>query len=196
MVMRNRAGSYTHYTPEDRELLKKLFVEHVGVEIIAKRLKRSVGSVRQQINRLGLHRNASITRFLRWTPPHLQLEHVAQMGQEAWIKAAKDWQAEDLAKIKDSLHLPKRLFLMGMAEDILPRTDISRNSKISILRGGGWKLDQLGELFGVSRERIRQISDPNWVNKWQSAYERKRRKKRRSTRERKVNETTKLGPRG
>ncbi len=39
---------------------------------------------------------------------------------------------------------------------------LERNKKIIMLRSSGMTLQSLGEMFGVSRERVRQITTPGW----------------------------------
>ena len=46
---------------------------------------------------------------------------------------------------------------MGMLDSVMAKMLIQRNKEIILLRSDGWTLQKIGDKFGLTRERVRQI---------------------------------------
>jgi hypothetical protein len=145
------------FTPEDDRIIAEEWGKNTHVNDIAAKLFRDAGTVRQRIIRLELPaRNGALTRMRKRygddvmafgeTPTQIVCktrEHVA----EAMLIAK-----QTVAEAKRKVH---RFTLDRLRQQIAD--GVRRNDAIFEARCAGLTLNTLGEEFGVTHERIRQL---------------------------------------
>jgi hypothetical protein len=141
------------WTASDDALVTKMFKEYAPTEEIARVLGRAHGATRLRIFKLGLHRDASYSKLAKKYP---QLAPVLrERGPEEFIVAVKSWVQSE--KARKALEIrQERASKAKVVAEILER-QISRNEKMRALRLAGLNLAETGALFGITRERVRQI---------------------------------------
>jgi len=140
-----------HFSPEDDRVVRTDWANHVLVEVIAKKLRRSPAVIRQRVNYLGLRRSSSVTRVMQWAPPHIVARR-RRVGDEAFIKEAIAWrQAEATRPIREREEEVARL-----ARGIT-RSSRTRDEKIYEMRQAGMTLQAIADEFSVTRQRVMQI---------------------------------------
>lgn len=148
------------FTPEEDAYIRQEWAKNTPVEQIAQALSRSEGVVRQRI----LHK----LRDLVGTRSALGTRLVNRYGHEVLgaggtpeeIHARlKEIQEQATAKARASAHAKwlakQRMAINAMHEAIAAGTP--RNMAIAECRSAGVTLERLGEEFGITRERVRQI---------------------------------------
>ena len=54
-----------------------------------------------------------------------------------------------------------------MIAGVLSRQDLNRNDKMRTMRDGGARLEEIAVTFGITRERVRQICEPDFYHRVQ-----------------------------
>jgi uncharacterized protein (DUF433 family) len=144
------------FTPNDIKILRYDYANYVPTEEIAKKLGRTYGVLRQKIYHLKLQRSNRVTKTLQWAPEHLKAKRVV-LGNEAFIKAANQWRKAERRKpvvqrIEDHARDLK------IALTISKRTDLDRTAKMKAMRAAGATLQEVADVFGITRERVRQVT--------------------------------------
>lgn len=141
------------WTAEDDATLTKMWGEYHAVEAIATVLGRTIGSTRLHVFHLGLHRDASYTKLSK---KHADLAPILQQrGPEAFLTALKEKIAGQNAE-KARKKRAKEASRSEVVNRIMAGQD-DRNAKMRALRLAGCDLSAIGRLFGITRERVRQI---------------------------------------
>jgi hypothetical protein len=152
-------NSIRHYTPADREVVRRDYTAFVPVEQTARRLNRSPESIRQQILHMGLHRRGRVSLALTWAPRHLRALF-GTLPDDEWVDRCYEWRSGRERQRADRERQARerqdrQLAAIGAA--ILARKGMSRDEKIVAMRVRGLALLAIGQQFGLTRERVRQI---------------------------------------
>ena len=150
------------FTPKEVEYLMEEWQKHTPAEVIADKLGRSFGVIRQkvlQLSRVGLlnvKRDPAKTRLLRQYGEHAlsagktpkeALHNIAEAKKRAFAEAVQT--ARINAKKRRSIAVEK------MLSDI--EAGVERNEAIFTARSEGALLEEIGEALDITRERVRQI---------------------------------------
>lgn len=146
-------------TPDDIEVLRRDYAAGVEVKDIARKLGRSWGVIRQKVHALGLHRNSGVTRALRYAPDELKARR-AEMTDREFTAAAKEWRRGRTARAKAARDEIVRNKVEAIAEAGGPR-----RAQMASMRDAGATLEAIGNRFGLTRERVRQITDPMYLER-------------------------------
>lgn len=153
------------FTPEDDALIKADYAAYVPTLVMAHKLNRTEGVLRQRIYALGLRRNQAISIAMRFAPDELKGK-LAELGDEAFLEAVyehrfREQEAKQQASHADDAAERKRLD--ALIDEILEDAGLKRKDKMIAMRAGGVTLEAVGRLFGITRERVRQITSPHYV---------------------------------
>lgn len=151
---------WSRYSPEDDEKLTKMYLDYTLVKKISQELNRSEGSIRQRVMHLGLRRSMYTSRIVRWAPKELVDDFRAGGLSEAEFTQAA-------YSIRKSISSESKIKAGGIhkaieerAKKIQERTDLTREEKMLAMRIEGATLDYIGKIYGITRERVRQLTIP------------------------------------
>jgi hypothetical protein len=153
------------FTPEEDDVIRRDYAAYVPTQEIAWRLERDEGTVRQRILHLNLRRSMMVSLALRWAPQHLK-ERLPEMPADEFLAACATWREEENDKLQNAEQEQRdqrRHELQQIAADIDMRRDLSRNQKMILKRSAGMTLESVAQQHGLTRERVRQLTDPNYV---------------------------------
>jgi len=150
---------YRRFTPDEIDIIRWDFAAYVPVTEIAKRIGHSVGTVRQKILSLGLTRDSRVTCALRYAPPELVARR-AEMTNDEFVAEAKKWRAGINRR-----HRAARDIRVRAALDAIAAGDGSRPKKMRAMRDAGATLEEIGARFGITRERVRQVTSDAYVRR-------------------------------
>lgn len=146
-------GRSDAWTAEDLAILKKMYREYQPIDHIAMALGRSPGTVRLRAFKEGHRRDASYAKLAK---KHADIAPVLhERGPEAFLEALNaKLEAEKVEKarqkrVKEASHSEVVAGIMGGQG--------ARNLKMRALRLAGCDLAEIGRLFGITRERVRQL---------------------------------------
>lgn len=155
---------WRRFTEAEDKIIAEAYARYVPVEDIADRIRRDLGTTRQRIHHLGLRRSAEISRALRWAPEPLR-EQRGVMAADEWLQACYAWRQEQLQQQREADSVTaeaRRDELARQIAEIDGREDLSRDDKMRAQMQIGATLQDVATLYGVSRERVRQITDPDF----------------------------------
>lgn len=151
-----------YWSEDDIQTLKQMWAKHYSEAEISAVLGRSPATVRLRASNLKLKRDGSLTRLIR---RHSDLAHILrEKGREAFIGAVADkgkWIAD-----KERVFSQKEIAAQAERIAVIMSSDCCRNTKMKDLRAQGLNLSQIGEQFGITRERVRQIEAKGWPEEW------------------------------
>jgi DNA-binding CsgD family transcriptional regulator len=151
-----------YWAEDDVQTLKQMWAKHYSDAEIAAVLGRSPATIRLRAFKLKLKRDSSLTRLMR---RHTDLVHILrEKGREAFINAIADkekWIAD-----KERIFSQKEIAAQAERIAAIMSSDCCRNTKMKDLRSQGFNLSQIGERFGITRERVRQIEAQGWPQEW------------------------------
>lgn len=148
-----------YWSDEDLEALKRMWGLFYSTAEIASVIGRTESTIRLRAFKLGLTRSASTTRLIK---KNKELAHVLrEKGMEAFIAAISDKQAKRKASEKSVAIKLVTERSAAIAE--IMALDAPRSEKMKRLRGQGVNLSEIGRMFGLTRERVRQIEAKGWV---------------------------------
>lgn len=153
----DKKGSW-FWSDEDHETLKRMWGLHYSEEEISIVLGRTPATIRLRACKIGLTRDASTTRLIR---KHKDLVHVfREKGLDAFVSAISERQAMKASseKARSVKEEAERVALISEAM----ASEESRCEKMKRLRGQGMNLSDIGRLFGLTRERVRQLEAKGW----------------------------------
>jgi DNA-directed RNA polymerase sigma subunit (sigma70/sigma32) len=146
------------FTPEENEIIRSDYADYVDVRVTAEKLGRDFGTIRQRLYTMGLKRDRTVLKMLKWCPEHLK-PILKEKGSAAFI-AAVNAHSEQLeksgAEVTHSAELPAQISAIDA------RPELERREKMSAMRAIGLTLREIGEHFGVSGERARQLTDRDY----------------------------------
>jgi len=153
------------FTPEEDAIIRADYSDYIDVRVIAIKLNRDYGTVRQRIFYLKLKRDSSVSRILKWCPEHLT-PILKEKGSVAFIESvnAHCQQAEEdeLANVT-AVSAKEKSEIAARIAEIQARPELERREKMMAMRALGMTLESIGGQFGLTRERARQLTDPNFV---------------------------------
>jgi hypothetical protein len=144
------------FTAEDVETIRRDWDAYVPLRVMAQKLDRTWGTLRQKIRHLGLRRSNQVLKCLQWAPEHLKSRR-ALLSDEDFIAACKHWREQEQQKTA-AKKVEDRLQIVEIARTISQRTDLDRRTKMKLMRKAGATLKEVGQCFGITRERVRQIT--------------------------------------
>jgi hypothetical protein len=148
------------FTPEDNEIIRADYADYVDIRVTAEKLGRDHGTMRQRIYTMGLKRDRTVLKMLKWCPEHLK-PILKEKGSAAFI-AAVNAHSEQLEQSGAELSHEQSEAMAAQIAAIDARPELERREKMSAMRAIGLTLREIGEHFGVSRERARQLTDPDY----------------------------------
>lgn len=151
--VRKKRADWTHYSADDDAALRKLYSEYVGVEEIAKRLGRTVGSVRQKIHKFGLRRDAHVS---------ILVQRCGMTVEQAKAEARTPTRIamDERQKLQHSLKAEKVKMATSAIRQMMDEISANPAARTSAVRRAwlaGARLEQIADCLGVSRQRAHQI---------------------------------------
>jgi hypothetical protein len=147
---RSLDGSYW-WSAEDTQVLRHMWEKYYEVEQIASVLGRTVGTVRLRVTTLHLRRSRSV---LLMSQKHPDLIDLLRNDGEVAFMSAVDKKRElerSETKLADAHLSNETAKIMSSA--------MERNAKMRELRRLGLSLEQVGDRFGLTGERVRQLEE-------------------------------------
>jgi hypothetical protein len=154
-MRRSIRGPLCRFTRDELDVIRADFAAYVPVPEIARKLNHTVGTIRQKIFRMGLRRSVRVSRALAWAPPHLA-DRVTSMSPADFVDTCLKWRDEQRQQ-KLAAETAHRAQVYA---EIDQRHDLSRNDKLIAQRNAGMTLRAIGRQYGLSRERVRQLTSP------------------------------------
>jgi hypothetical protein len=159
-VNRSKASRENEYFwgDEDVATLKTMWGKYYTIEQISEVIGRPIAAVRMRIHKLGLRRKSGITRMVK---KHPSLAHIIrEKGVDEFLLAVHsrkeiEEKSTELASAKIEAARQESLARIKAAN-----TD--RSTKMREMRELGMTLAEVGDFFGISRERVRQIEERGW----------------------------------
>jgi hypothetical protein len=159
------------FSPQEDAVLRAEFSAYVPLEDIAAKLNRDWGTIRQRCFRLGLHRSAVVSKNLTRASEYLKQEFFSgRIKAATFIEQARAERTDAELQICEQKYQERaeaRARRQEMIARILSRRDLSRNDKMRTMRDGGARLEEIAVTFGITRERVRQICEPDFYNRVQ-----------------------------
>ena len=152
------------FTDDEDTIIVRDYAGYVPTGEIAAKIGRTEQTLLQRIKRLGLHRSWTIMRALPSAPDHLK-GLVGELGPDEWIAAYHAWREEERRKAADdAAQADERARALRAAQAAgLGRNDgLTRNQKMLAMRTLGLNNEEIAKHFGITRERVRQIIDPDY----------------------------------
>lgn len=148
------------FTLEEEAQITEMYLTYIPIENIAEELNRSIGSIRQKVFHLKLRRSIYTSRIVGWAPKELVDDFRAGGLSEAeFMQAAYS--------IRKSISSESKIKAGGIhkaieerAKKIQERADLTREEKMLAMRIEGATLDYIGKIYGITRERVRQLTVP------------------------------------
>ncbi len=162
--MSRRGMPQRRFTPEEDDIIRAEFADYIQVRATATRLGRDFGTVRQRIFYLRLKRDSAVSKMLTWCPDSLK-PILKENGRDAFIDAvnrhAMQLEHND-GVAAESLSAAEQL-AMDEAIAEIESSARERKEKMMAMRALGLTLQSIGDRFGISRERVRQLTDPDFT---------------------------------
>lgn len=155
----NRTKGWDAWSRADTDTLRRMYEGYHPVEEIALAINRSVPTVRLRVSKENLRRSASITRLVKKNKDLHPL--LLAKGIDAFVKAVEDRNKAEASKgdVRRRKAAEERAAFVSK----VMKLDAPRNEKMSSLRQAGLSLSEIARLFGISRERVRQIEARGFV---------------------------------
>jgi hypothetical protein len=152
---------HRRFTQEEDDIIRAEYADYVDVRATGIKLGRDYGTMRQRILHLGLTRDGSVSRMLKWCPEHLK-PVLKEKGSEAFIESVNRHIAEaEQNEIK--LSVEEKVEIDAQVAEIESRLELERREKMLAMRALGLPLESIGTRFGISRERVRQLIAPDFI---------------------------------
>ena len=151
-----------YFTPEEVQYLIEEWPKHTHADVIADKLGRTFGVIRQkilQLSRAGLlnvNRDPAKTRLLRqYGELALQAGETPQQALHNMAEAKKRAFAEAIQTARLNAKKRHAIAIEKMLADI--DAGVERNEAIFTARSEGVSLEDIANAFGITRERVRQV---------------------------------------
>lgn len=162
-------GRLVHYmkrfTGEDVRKIIEDYKKYVPILEIARKLGRSEGVIRQKIISLHLKRDKYVMSALHWAPSEL-IEKVHEMEPRDWLAACYKWRENEESRLMKEYAEDTAAYVARMEKtisEIISDTTLSRTQKMIAMRAAGVTLQRIGLLYGITRERVRQLTSPTYA---------------------------------
>lgn len=147
------------WTADEIETLTRMYREFYPIEEIAEAVKRSPQTTRLRAFMLGLRRDSSMTKMANRYPG---LAHILrEQGQSDFMRSVAEYEAARKQAAAD-MRAEAAAAVSNALMTLSIRRDIGRDEKIRLMRLAGGDLSAIGKVFGISRERVRQIQAKNF----------------------------------
>lgn len=148
------------WTDKDDAELRYRFDRYEPLEQIAAGLGRSFGATRLRSFNMGLRRSGRVVRYAAAFPDLQNLLHTE--GEAAFLIAVtvKKAAAKKAAAFAKQREIADKRDAFA---EIIAKGG-SRNDQMRALRLAGFSLERIGQHFGVTRERVRQLQESNFTN--------------------------------
>lgn len=146
------ARSWNKYTAAEHETIKADFAAFVPIEVTARNLNRTYGSIRQQIHFLGLHRDGRKTRLAkRFGGDVLNLSNdPAEIRRQL-----AEREQQEQVRLQSEIEKKVANALIEMQTALDAGEDRKVAFQVAMLQGA--TLQQVGDVVGITRERVRQV---------------------------------------
>lgn len=154
------------FTKDDDDIICSAWNAYVPIEQIAIKIARDTGTTRQRIYKLRhsgrriVPRYGVVSRVLKWCPENLKAT-LQEHGHEAFLEAVKNNTINEERRITEGYDADQAAIDAEILQ-IVARVDLERNEKMKALRAIGLTLEKIGERFCLTRERVRQLTDPDF----------------------------------
>lgn len=149
-----RSKDNPHFWSDDElATLKRMFERYEPMEDIARVLGRSWSTVRLRAHLIGLRRDASLSKLCKKYPTLAPV--LRERGKDAFLTALRE-HVDAEKREKQRQEAAESGKTAALVADILAR-QVTRNEKMRALRLAGLNMAQIAEIFGVTRERVRQL---------------------------------------
>jgi transposase len=146
--------SAKRFTSDDDTYIRQTWADHVPTEEIAEKLNRSIGTIQQRVHYLGLKRDSRKTILAkRYGPGVLQISDDPVVIRAVMNDNERKQKAAIAAENKDTV----KQALDAMEVSI--GAGIDRRLAMQAARLAGASLEQISQRFGITRERVRQITE-------------------------------------
>lgn len=159
VLNRSEGVSKMRWTDKDMAVLRHMFDDYYTHEEMAVALNRSVATIRLRLFKHNMRRAGAITRLVSKHPEFRPV--LVERGYGAFIEAVAEKHKDAIDREKSGVLRKNRQKAEKIAA-ILAGTD-PRNEKIKLLRQAGLNLSEIGGIFGITRERIRQIEARGFI---------------------------------
>lgn len=149
------------WTPEEDEIIRADFADYIDVRVIAAKLGRDFGTLRQRLYTLKLRRDRTVFKMMKWCPEHLK-PLLKEKGSAAFIEAV-DRHSRQLEQTEASRTSKISAAMDAQIAAIEASPELERREKMAAMRAIGMTLESIGERFSVSRERVRQLTDHDFM---------------------------------
>ena len=150
---RNRGGAVRIWTDGDYATLRRMYLGYSSLNEIAVVLNRSVQTIRLHIFQSGLKRDGFLTRLVN---KNLELRPILQQeSKEAFLAAVQERIASRSAEARKQRRI--EVDKVRIAAGRIFRSGENRNLQMRKMREAGASLSYIGNQFGISRERVRQL---------------------------------------
>jgi hypothetical protein len=151
--VRNRGYGVAAWTDADIDTLRRMYLGYYPVEAISSVLDRTVQTIRLRIHACNLHRKGFMTRLVR---KHTELHPIlVERGESAFLEAINSKIATE--EIREAVAKDRKATERASCIAAIMSGDLPRNEKMKTLREKGLNLSEVGKLFRISRERVRQL---------------------------------------
>ena len=148
-----RGINMRRFTPEEDQYIREAYAAYVPVEIMAAKINRSWGTMRQRILKLGLTRDSRKTRLvkqygadvLNLAPDVIEIRAIIASNMTYERKMAE---AEEAARLQG---------VLNEAEANIWNKHMPREEAFAKAQDAGCTLESIGHRFGLTRERVRQL---------------------------------------
>lgn len=151
--VRNRSYGVATWSDADVETLRRMYLGQYPIEAIASVLDRTVQTIRLRAFTLKLRRKGFMTRLVR---KHIELHPVLlERGEAAFLEAIGS--KVNTKEARDVVAADRKATDRAACVAGIMSTNLPRNEKMKALREKGLSLSDVGRLFQITRERVRQL---------------------------------------
>ena len=156
--IRNRGIGREVWSSEHIETLQRMYEAYYSINEIAVVLDRSPATIRLRIHIYGFKRQGHMTLLVK---KHKKLHPIlVENGVEAFVAAIQS--AEKTTARKTVGEKAGKAAKKASDVAVVMSSDATRNEKMKTLRTKGLSLNEIGGLFSITRERVRQIEAGGW----------------------------------
>lgn len=159
----NRGSAETSWAWTDAEVqaARRMYEGYRTIEEIAVAIDRSPAAIRMRIGHEGFKRDRYLTFVVKKNPEMRPILEAS--GREAFLAAVEERRrtvaaASTVAENDEAKRTADRV------SEVL-NSELSRNAQMCRLRKSGLTLKEVGDLFGLTRERVRQLEAQGFPDK-------------------------------
>lgn len=148
------------FTEDETNRVRSDYLAYVPVRDTAYALNRDIGTIRQHILKLNLRRSHTISVLLRNLPSEWKAQAV-RLPKEEFLARARAWihaNVSEAARLHQEEKARIRAYVKFRLDQIFASPSMERVEKMVMMRREGATLEEVGDLFGITRERVRQLT--------------------------------------